>query len=114
MSKFYLVLVGVNTANVLGSVHLKSVGGGGGKQGGGHSNSILDLGGGASKFRTEFGRGSCKFRIRGKKSATLHFRIIIYLLNNQINYFIFIFLFLFLYNTQQEPLSGIASRGGEG
>ena len=29
----------------LGSVHLKSVGGGAGKQGGGHANSVLDLGG---------------------------------------------------------------------
>ena len=45
--------------------------------------------GGPSKFRIGFGGGSCKFRIRGKKPMTLHFRIIIYLLNNQINYFIY-------------------------
>ena len=45
--------------------------------------------GGASKFRIGFGGGSCKFRIRGKEPVTLHFRIIIYLLNNQINYFIY-------------------------
>ena len=44
---------------------------------GGHANSALDLG------------GSCKFRICGKKPVMLHFRIIIYLLNNQINYFIY-------------------------
>ena len=72
---------------------MKSVGGGAGKRGGtckfrigfggGQVNSTLDLG------------GSCKFRIRGKKPVTLHF-----------------YIFLFLYNTRQEPLSGIASRGG--
>ena len=42
----------------LGSVHLKSVEGGpenGG--GGGHANSVLDLGGGPSKFRIGFGGG---------------------------------------------------------
>ena len=53
--------------------------------GGGQVNSALDLG------------GSCKFRIRGKKPVTLHFNI-----------------FMFLYNTRQEPLSGIASKGGGG
>ena len=58
--------------------------------GGGHANSVLDLGGGPSKFRIGFGGGgSCKFRIRGKKPVTRHFRIIIYLLNNKINYFIY-------------------------
>ena len=56
--------------------------------------------GGPSKFRIGFGGGSCKFRIHGKKPVTLHFYIF--------------YIFLFLYNTRQEPLSGIASRGGEG
>ena len=45
--------------------------------GAGQVNSALDLG------------GLCKFRICGKKPVMLHFRIIIYLLNNQINYFIY-------------------------
>ena len=78
---------------------MKSVAGGrktGG--GGGHANSVLDwggamqipywIGGGQVNSALDLG-GSCKFRIRGKKPATLHFRIIIYLLNNQINYFIY-------------------------
>ena len=78
---------------------MKSVGGGVGKRGGGgHANSVLDLGG-PNKYRIGFGGGgSCKFRIHGKKPVTLHFYIF--------------YIFLFLYNTKQEPLSGIASRGG--
>ena len=61
--------------------------------GGGHANSVLDLGGQVNSA-LDLG-GSCKFRIRGKKPVTPHF-----------------YIFLFLYNTRQEPLSGIASRGG--
>ena len=37
--------------------------------GGGHPNSVLDLGGG--------GRVACEFCVRGKEPATLHFQIII-------------------------------------
>ena len=77
----------------LGSVHLKSVGGGaenGGGGGGGSMQIPYWILGGPSKFRIGFGgRGSCKFCMLGKKPVTLHFRIIIYLLNNQINYFIY-------------------------
>ena len=50
----------------LGSVHLKSVGGGR-KMGGGGMQIPYWIWGGASKFRIGFGGGSCKFRIRGKK-----------------------------------------------
>ena len=51
---------------------------------------MKSVGGGPSKFRIGFGGGgSCKFRIRGEKPVTLHFQIIIYLLNYQINYLIY-------------------------
>ena len=53
------------------------------------------MGGGGMQIPYWIWGGSCKFRIRGKKPVTLHF-----------------YIFLFLYNTPQEALSGIASRGG--
>ena len=40
--------------------------------GGGHANSVLDLGG-PSKFHIWILGVSCKFRIRGKKPVTLRF-----------------------------------------
>ena len=66
---------------------MKSVGGGR-KMGGGACKFRIGFGGGQVNSALDLG-GSCKFRIRGKKPVTLHFRIIIYLLNNQINYFIY-------------------------
>ena len=63
----------IQDSQTLGSVHLKSVGGGG------HANSVLDLGGGQVNSALDLG-GSCKFHVHGKKPVTLHLQIIIYLL----------------------------------
>ena len=66
-------------------------------------NSALDLG------------GSCKFRIRGEKPVTLHFQIIIYLLNYQINYLIYSIRY---FSVSVQYLTGTPVRycveGGEG
>ena len=71
-------------------------GGGAGKWGGGPCKFRIGFGGGQVNSVLDLG-WSCKFRKRGKKPVTLHF-----------------YTFLFLYNTRQETLSGIASRGGGG
>ena len=61
----------VTYRHTLGSVHLKSVGGG-------MQIPYWIWGGGPSKFCIGFGGGSCKFRIRGKKTCDatfLHFTV---------------------------------------
>ena len=64
----------------LGSVHLKSVGGGRKTGGGGGSCKFrIGFGGGQVNSALDLG-GSYKFRILGKKPVMLHFQIIIYLL----------------------------------
>ena len=99
----------------LGSVHLKSVGGGPENRGGGMQIPILDLEGGQVNSALDLG-GSFKFRMRGKKPVMLNIRIIIYLLNNQINYFIYSIRYFFVsvqYSTGT-PFQVLRRGGDEG
>ena len=63
------------------------LGGGAGKRGG--MQIPYWIWGGPSKFRIGFGGGHVNSAYVEKKPVMLHFQIIIYLLNNQINYFIY-------------------------